>query len=100
MILSSSTDATSYNIAMVARLTGRLKHLTAALLSDCRVYPLVVPLGKPTSKDEQFSTSFNRGAQLQAIDCRSSWRTAERCREVYRLLHYPDEVLFLGVETA
>ncbi|CBZ49687.1 conserved hypothetical protein [Neospora caninum Liverpool] len=44
MILNSYLDASSYNIAMVSKLSGRLKHLASALLSDCRVYPLIVPL--------------------------------------------------------
>ncbi|KEP62614.1 UNVERIFIED_CONTAM: universal stress family protein [Hammondia hammondi] len=46
MILNSFVDASSYNIGMVSKLSGRLKHLAAALLSDCRVYPLIVPLSR------------------------------------------------------
>ncbi|CAI9149288.1 unnamed protein product, partial [Rangifer tarandus platyrhynchus] len=44
MILSSSVDASTYNLTMATRLTSRVKQLGAALLADCRVYPLVVPL--------------------------------------------------------
>ncbi|PFH31648.1 universal stress family protein [Besnoitia besnoiti] len=46
MILSNNTDASSYNVSMVGKLNARLKHVAASLLSDCRVYPLVVPLAR------------------------------------------------------